>query len=180
MSNETGVKPATEGYRESDSFLPNPTDQYGHLHTAGTTGSAHEKLEVISPVFDVAKKQALAEAARALDPEDDSVPESLVVLPTGAQIVSGDPEGARQRVLDKAKAAADKPVDLGAPDEAEAAAAETGEEGSKAVADSAGAQADAGAGGGIDGGQVETGSGSTEPKTSTAKVVRAKKEAPLV
>jgi hypothetical protein len=99
-----------EGYVENPDFVPNPTDAVGTLDTSGTAGSAHSKIEEITPIFDVARQQDLATAAKALDDKDDSVDAALVTLPTGASIVNEDPEAAKKRVA--AAARRQKDVDL--------------------------------------------------------------------
>lgn len=61
----------------------------GTIDTSGTAGKAHGKIEASSQVFVEARRQALEDAKKALDPEDDSVPESAVILP------QAEPEGIR-------------------------------------------------------------------------------------
>ena len=68
-------------YQENENFVPEPTAAFGTLDTSGTAGAAHSRVEAISPVFEVAEKQNALNAAKALDPDDDSVPASLVVVP---------------------------------------------------------------------------------------------------
>lgn len=101
---------APEGYVENPDFVPNPTDAVGTLDTSGTAGTAHGKIEEVTPIFDVAKQQDLATAAKALDDKDDSVDAALVTLPTGSTIVNEDPDAAKRRVKEAAKAV--KEVDL--------------------------------------------------------------------
>jgi hypothetical protein len=69
------------GYRENEDYRPNPHFQYGTLDTSDTAGAAHQNIREVSPVFDVGRAQALALAARALDPNDTEVDSSLVTLP---------------------------------------------------------------------------------------------------
>lgn len=119
------------GYVENPDHVPNPTDAYGTLDTTGTGGGAHAKIEEITPIFDVAKSQDLATAARALDPDDPDVHASLVTLPDGQRIVPVDPEAAADRVRAAAEAATAEPVDLSSSrmtPAKEAAAEETGGE----------------------------------------------------
>lgn len=71
----------TKTYVENEDFVPNPTDQFGTLDTSGTAGAAHSRIEEVSPVFAVADQQNALAAAKAIDPDDDSVPASAVVLP---------------------------------------------------------------------------------------------------
>jgi predicted dinucleotide-binding enzyme len=119
-------------YREEDeSFVPDPTHQYGTVDTSGTAGVADSRIEEVTPIFEVAKAQDRIMAARALDPDDPDVPESLVVLPQGTTIVQGDPEAARERVRSLAEEAMANPIEVGGPSLAQRQAAESGEEGSK-------------------------------------------------
>src|SRR5881398_659728 len=100
-------------YKESDDFIPDPTDAFGTLDTSGTAGAAHGKVEAVTPIFDVARAQDKITAARALDPNDDGVHESLVVLPQGMVIAEDGAEEARQRVKDQAENL--EPVQVGGP-----------------------------------------------------------------
>lgn len=95
-------------YTESETHTPNPTDQVGTLDTSGTAGAAHGHLEEVTPIFEVADAQNAIVAARALDPDDTDVPESLVVLPQGQVIESLDKDAIRERVAEKAKGAEDR------------------------------------------------------------------------
>lgn len=101
-----------DGYKERDDFLPNPTDQFGTVDTSGTAGAAHSKIEEVTPVFDVAKAQNLATAARALDPDDPDVHESLVTMPQGQTLVVADPEKIKEELIAKADAVKDKPIEV--------------------------------------------------------------------
>ncbi len=139
------VVETSEAYKESDDHVPAPTDMYGTLDTSGTAGTAHSRLEEVTPVFDVAAKQDAITAARALDPEDKEVPESLVILPEGQQLVQGDPEAARTRIQNKAAAAAKEPVVLGGETAAQEDASQSGDEAAKdAKADQARTEGSAG------------------------------------
>lgn len=102
MSNQTA-----DVYTESESHIPNPTDQIGTLDTSGTAGAAHSKLEEVTPVFDVAKAQVAQVAARALDP-DDPTPSYMVVTPTVQATAVVDEDAIKERVVAKADALADK------------------------------------------------------------------------
>ena len=148
----------TDHYVEDENFIPEPTAQFGTLDTSGTAGSAHAKIEEISPVFEVADKQNAEMAARALDPEDTEVPASLVVLPEDG--ISRDE--AIENVKARAEALADKDVSLSSSrlTPAQEEAAQSGEEaGAKAEAET-GAH---GAAGGLDG----SGTGQTVDTTGT-------------
>ena len=96
----------TERYQEDPDFVPNPADYTGTLDTSGTAGAAHGKIEAVTPIFDIAKHQDLQTAAKALDPDDDTVSESSVVLPTPVITTQagGDADAARERILAKADA----------------------------------------------------------------------------
>lgn len=131
-------------YVENPDFVPNPTHQFGTLDTSGTAGAAHSKVEEVSPIFEVAKRQELATAARALDPEDTEVPASLVNLPKGAYIAAADPGEAVDRVKATAEAYRDAPVQVGGLTPAQRAAAE--EDDDKYVESEADQRANSGAG----------------------------------
>jgi hypothetical protein len=109
------------GYREPDSedWVPNPHFQYGTLDTTDTAGAAHQNVREISPVFDQGRAQALALAARALDPEDTDVPESLVVLPEEPLTN----EEAKRQLADRVEALKKDKIVLGGPTTEQKAAA---------------------------------------------------------
>src|SRR4051812_30687318 len=65
-----------------------PFHQTGTMDTSGTGGSADNSVDAVSPIFREARRVNLATAARALDPEDDT-PSELVVLPTSEVTVTG-------------------------------------------------------------------------------------------
>lgn len=111
-------------YVENPDHVPNPTDQYGTYDTSGTAGTAHSRLENVSPIFDVAKQQDLVTAARALDPEDTEVPEHLVVKPPAQALEIVDHDAIRERITNAAKAAVENPVVVGGPNATQRAAAE--------------------------------------------------------
>jgi len=117
--------PETKEYEEDKDFIPNPTDAMGTFDTSGTAGTAHARIEEVTPIFDVAKAQDLAVAAKALDPEDDTSA-SLVVLPEGIRVVQGDPEAATERVRAAAKASAEAADSSGRETLAQKEAQETG------------------------------------------------------
>ena len=95
-------------YVEDENFVPEPTAQYGTLDTSGTAGSAHGKIEEVSPVFAVADQQNAVQAAKAIDPKDDSVHPSLVVVPDSDR----SRDDAVKAVNEKAKAAKSTKVAL--------------------------------------------------------------------
>lgn len=110
-------------YAESDDHTPNPTDQYGTLDTSGTAGAAHNQVNEVTPIFEIARKQDLETAAKALDPNDPT-PEHLVVLPPSQVLHTADPEKAREHLKKKAEAETKKPVVVGGPTPAQQEAAE--------------------------------------------------------
>lgn len=159
MSQQTTDTPDTEEpYKESDTHVPNPTMQYGTLDTSGTAGAAHSKLEGITPIFEVAKAQNAIIAAAALDPDQPDVPEYLVTMPPGQNLVPVDTEAIKQGVIEKGKAAEENPVVPGGPSPFQQQAAE---EGPAAAATAQAQQADQGAGG------TPTATGGTAPGVST-------------
>lgn len=161
-----------DGYVEDPNFVPNVTDQFGTLDTSGTAGAAHAQIEEITPVFEVARKQNLAQAARALDPNDDSVDASMVTLPQGQVMTVVDEEKIKSDLQAKAEGA-DEPVQISAfRGPAQAAAAE---EGPAAEAKAQAQTEQQGAGGGAtDGGG--SGGGAT-PADTEAEAKRREAEA---
>lgn len=96
-------------YKESDSHVPSPTDQFGTLDTTDTAGKADHSVQDVSPVFEAAKAQNLLQAARALDPEDTEVPSSLVILPGDDD---RDKETAKEEILNQAKTLSQDKVEV--------------------------------------------------------------------
>ena len=90
----------TERYIEDPDHVPDPTDMLATLDTSGTGGHANESLDETTNVFQVARAQDLDTARRALDPDDPSVSQSLVILPPGEDA----PGEAKRRVLAAADA----------------------------------------------------------------------------
>lgn len=112
MAKAEETEEAPRGYVENPNHVPNPTDAYGTLDTSGTAGAAHGRIEEVTPIFDVARQQDLATAAKALDPDDDSVDSSLVVIDQGQRLSAVDPTVDEERVKASAAKVADEPVDL--------------------------------------------------------------------
>lgn len=75
-------------YIENPEYTPSPFDQSGTVSTSDTAGFANNSVREVSPVFDEGRARALAVAAKAIDP-DDPTPSELVVLPEGAVTVTG-------------------------------------------------------------------------------------------
>lgn len=116
-----------DGYFESEDHRPSPLFQYGTLDTSDTAGGAHQRVEEVAPVFEVARRQNLATAARALDPEDTEVPAELVTLPTGSVTVTGSTrtaDEAKEEIASALASAAEDPLVLGGPTEEQRKAAE--------------------------------------------------------
>ena len=111
---------------DDDTHVPDPTHQFGTVDTSGTAGIADSRIEEVTPIFEVSKAQNAVMAARALDPEDNDVDSSLVVLPPGRQLIEGDPEVAKEQIQAKADAAMKDPVEVGGPTMAQRMAAEEG------------------------------------------------------
>lgn len=107
---------------DNEDHIPDPTYQFGTVDTSGTAGMADSRIEEVTPIFDVAKQQDLVTAARALDPEDDEVSASMVVLPGDMR----DQETARDAVVMAAEKALKEPVEVGGPTAAQRQAAEEG------------------------------------------------------
>lgn len=118
-------------YKESDDHVPSPTDLYDQYNTSGT--GSHHVIEDVSPVFEVAKRDAKIQTGRALDPEDTDVPTSAVVLPDGQRLIVEDHDEIRDRLKADAEKAADNPVEVGGPSPSARLAALGGEEGESAA-----------------------------------------------
>lgn len=101
--------PAAKRYVESEGHVPNPTDVIGTIDTSGTGGG---DIREQSAVFAFADRADLRVARRALDPDDPDVPASLVVLPEGVTIVTGDSDAARERVRKAAEDAEHNDISL--------------------------------------------------------------------
>lgn len=115
------------GYVENENHVPDPFFQSGNVDTSDTSGTANNSVNEISPIFEIARRQNLRTAARALDPNDPSVPAELVVLPQSTVTVSGSARTAdegREAVVNAVKAAAEKPVEVGGLSPAQQLAAE--------------------------------------------------------
>lgn len=116
-----------DGYFESEDHRPEPLYQYGTLDTSDTAGGAHQRIEEVSPVFEISRRQNLAVAARALDPADTEVPAELVTLPTGSVTVTGSTrtsEEAKEEIASALRSAAEDPLVVGGPTEEQRKAAE--------------------------------------------------------
>lgn len=111
------------GYQEDKDFLPNPTDMVAQFNTSGL--GAHARIEEVSPIFEVDKVKTAAEIKAALDPDNDAVPSSRVVLPN----LTDDNDVAREEILDAAEARLSKGVVIGGPTPAQREAELEGDEG---------------------------------------------------
>lgn len=113
-------------YKESDDHVPDPLFQTGYMDTSGTAGKANDSIESTSPIFEVARVQNMRNAVRALDPEDESVPSEMVVLPQGSVTVQGTAKTAeegRREVFSAVLKAAENPPTIGGPNAAQREAA---------------------------------------------------------
>lgn len=89
----------------------------GTMDTSGTGGGVDNSVDAVSPIFAESRLNNLRTAAAALDPDDDT-PSDLVILPTSEVTVTGSAKTAEDgkndvfRALEKAsadqKAAAEK------------------------------------------------------------------------
>lgn len=105
------------GYSEDNpDHKPDPFFQTGTLDTSDTGGTAQNSIRDVSPVFDIARAQNLQAAAKALDPDDDSVPSELVILPQGEVTVTGTVKTAdegKEDVLREVRKLQEHPVEVG-------------------------------------------------------------------
>lgn len=104
------------GYQESPDHKPNPFYQYGTLDTTDLSGGhPSEQMSQLSPVFAEARAQNLAVAARALDPNDPT-PSELVVLPQSTVTVQGadrTAEDAKSNLYGTVKRLQEEPLVVG-------------------------------------------------------------------
>lgn len=104
------------GYSEDNpDHKPDPFFQTGTLDTSDTGGTAQNSIRDVSPVFDMARAENLKAAARALDPNDPT-PSELVILPQGEVTVTGTVKTAdegREDVLREVRKLQDHPVEVG-------------------------------------------------------------------
>ncbi len=115
-------------YVESESHVPNPTDIVAQYNTSGT--GAHQKIEEISPIFEVDKVKTAEQILGALDPKDTSVSADKVLLPN----VEQDNDAAAKAIKATAKARVQEGVVVGGPTPAEREAEDTtGTDGEKAA-----------------------------------------------
>lgn len=128
--NKDGVVVGGE-YVENPDFVPDPTDMYGTFNTSGT--GAHHDPATVSPIFAVDRNKTAADILAALDPEDDSVPASRVILPEPVAVTHVDDEGAKEELRRLAQARVEQKVVVGGPTPAEAEAGKKGEDGEKAA-----------------------------------------------
>jgi hypothetical protein len=111
----------TTGYVEDPAWVPSPFDQFGTVQTAGTAGDdVHGDVREVSAAFQIGRVRDLMHAARALDP-DDPTPADNVVLPGQDH---RDESTAREEVFRLARRHIAEPVELGMT-EARRRAAET-------------------------------------------------------
>jgi len=114
------------GYFEREDYVPDPFAVRGNVDTTDTAGTVPDVREV-SHVFDEARARNMQVAARALDPNDTTVPEELVTLPQGQVTVVGTTKTAdegRDDVVRAVNAIAESPVEIGGLTPAQQLAAE--------------------------------------------------------
>lgn len=114
------------GYFEREDYRPDPFAVRGNVDTTDTAGTVPDVREV-SHVFDEARARNMQVAARALDPNDATVPEELVTLPQGQVTVVGTTKTAdegREDVVRAVNAVAEHPVEIGGLTPAQQVAAE--------------------------------------------------------
>lgn len=115
------------GYSEDNpNHTVDPFAQTGTLDTSGTSGGAQDSIRDVSPVFDMARAENLKAAAKALDP-DDPTPSELVILPQGEVTVTGTvktAEEGKEDVLREVRKLQEHPVEVGGPTRSQQEAAE--------------------------------------------------------
>lgn len=74
-------------YQENPDHVPDPFFQNGTVSTSDTAAHSNNNVATVSPVFEEGRINSLLVAERAIDPEDDT-PAELVVLPEGLITVS--------------------------------------------------------------------------------------------
>jgi hypothetical protein len=125
------VVTSSERYHEdNENHVPNPLYSTGTLDTSDTAGAADNSIREVSPVFEAARAANLVAAAKALDP-DDATPAELVVLPQGSVTVTGSvrtADEAREEIAASLRALKENPVELGGVTPAQQSAAEENED----------------------------------------------------
>lgn len=164
-------------YKESEDFTPNPTDMVAQYNTEGV--GAHQRIEEVSPIFEVDKVKTSQEILGALDPKNDAVRSDRVLLPEAVS----DNETARKEITEVAKNRVKKGVEIGGPTPAQQEAALEGDEGAEAAVEQERSNSAANSTGTRDAGQHGTtaAKGTDEDgdksSSSTAKKGTAKKTA---
>lgn len=99
------ARPVVErvGYSEgNDNHQPHPWFQRGTVNTGDTAGHANNSVREVTSVFDEGRAMTLLVAERAIDPEDPT-PAELVVLPEGTVTVSNTAKTADEGRADVAR-----------------------------------------------------------------------------
>lgn len=151
-------------YSEDKDFVPNPTDMVAQFNTSGL--GAHGRIEEVSPIFEVDKVKTAAEITAALDPDNDTVPSSRVLLPN----LTDDNDVAREEILEAAEARLDKGVVIGGPTPAQREAELEGDEGVLAAVEQERSNVAANSTGNRDAGRHEGTAVSDEGRDDTSKV----------
>lgn len=163
MASESPIK-VGGAYQEDEDFVPDPTDMVAQFNTSGL--GAHQRIEEVSPIFEVDKVKTAAEIKAALDPDNDAVPASRVILPN----LTDDNDVAREEILDAAEARLDKGVVIGGPTPAQREAELEGDEGVLAAVEQERSNVAANSTGNRDAGRHEGNVSSDAGRDDTSKV----------
>lgn len=160
-------------YVESEDHVPNPTDMVAQYNTSGI--GAHQRIEEVSPIFEVDKVKVAQEVLGALDPENDSVKSDRVLLPVPLL----DNETAKKELIEAAEARVKQGVVVGGPTPAEREAEFDGDEGVRAAVEQERSNAAANSTGSRTAGQhTGTVGNSSDGLDDTSKVGQGKNTGP--
>lgn len=81
-------------------FRADPAAMTGTYETSDTAGPSARfgRIEDTSPIFDIARANDLAYALRAMNPDDELIPQNLVQTSPGLTVNRGDPQGDQDRI----------------------------------------------------------------------------------
>jgi hypothetical protein len=91
-------------------YQMHPEWQSGSVDTSDTADLIQNRVDAVSPVFAIHRRNSAIQAARALDPSDPGVSVRSVILPGGKSS-----EQARQEIYDAADYAIANPLIIGGP-----------------------------------------------------------------
>jgi hypothetical protein len=94
-------------YVENEDFVPDPTDQVSRFNTEGV--GAHQRIEEVSPIFEVDKVKTAEEILGALDEDNKDVSSDRVLLPESVD----DNDTARKTLKKAAEARVKQGVEIG-------------------------------------------------------------------